>query len=391
MNDSLSKPVQSKVSSPINNPHKKKPGKRKNKRQIPVPGDRQSICNIENPQIIETSRENIETGDILRQRRLMEDSESSLSELAVAITATSVAAAILSKSKKIYRNIDVSLNKDSSNKDNSPIVISDLSKSGQQTGGLLQLQEGWKKAEQRLSKTGFFFSLTQPITPSDGNCMFHSLADQLVRLDPGTPYNCHKSVRSAVVLNLLEQLETERIIWINEDEPIEDWLDRMREFGEFRDEYCLQIFSNLIGRNILYIPVFEISAHICKQYCLIRSDNRVPYSAPLTLLWFEETFFQSGHYQSISPTDSSIIMKHYNRMNNSTYRLFESQVVRMTLRSVNSDVEQIQQPEIHSFAIMQVPPTLLQERLDQNKPSTQCRTKRKSTTILGNMMKNILI
>ena len=34
-----------------------------------------------------------------------------------------------------------------------------------------------------------FFSLT--ITPSDGNCMFHRLADQLVRLDPGTPYNCH--------------------------------------------------------------------------------------------------------------------------------------------------------------------------------------------------------
>ena len=90
--------------------------------------------------------------------------------------------------------------------------------------------------------------------------MFHSLADQLVRLDPGTPYNCHKSVRSAVVLHLLEQLETERIIWINKDEPIEDWLNRMREFGEFGD---LQIFSNLIGRDILYIPVFEISAHIC--------------------------------------------------------------------------------------------------------------------------------
>ena len=37
----------------------------------------------------------------------MEDSGSSLSELAVAITATSVAAAILGKSKKIYQNIDV--------------------------------------------------------------------------------------------------------------------------------------------------------------------------------------------------------------------------------------------------------------------------------------------
>ena len=57
--------------------------------------------------MIETSRENIETGDILRKRRLMEDSGSSLSELAVAITATSVAAAILGKSKKIYQNIDV--------------------------------------------------------------------------------------------------------------------------------------------------------------------------------------------------------------------------------------------------------------------------------------------
>jgi len=42
-------------------------------------------------------------------------------------------------------------------KDNSPIVISDLCKSGQQTGGLLQLQEGWKMDEQRLPKTGFFF------------------------------------------------------------------------------------------------------------------------------------------------------------------------------------------------------------------------------------------
>jgi len=54
-------------------------------------------------------------------------------------------------------------------KDNSPIVISDLCKSGHQTGGLLQLQEGWKMDEQRDQKQDFFFSLTQPITPSDGN------------------------------------------------------------------------------------------------------------------------------------------------------------------------------------------------------------------------------
>ena len=63
--------------------------------------------------------------------------------------------------------------------------------------------------------------------------MFHSLADQRFWLDPGTLYNCHNSVRSAVVL--LEQLETDRIIWINDDEPIEDWLDRMCEIGVFRN------------------------------------------------------------------------------------------------------------------------------------------------------------
>ena len=66
----------------------------------------------------------------------------SLSELAVAIIATSVATAILSKSKKIYQN-----------KDKSPIFITGSSNSEQQTGDLLQLQEGWKRAEQRLSKT----------------------------------------------------------------------------------------------------------------------------------------------------------------------------------------------------------------------------------------------
>jgi len=58
-----------------------------------------------------------------------------------------VVAAILSKSKKIYGNIDVSPNKDSRNKDNSPIVIS-----WQQTGGLLQLQEGWKKLKRDNQK-----------------------------------------------------------------------------------------------------------------------------------------------------------------------------------------------------------------------------------------------
>ena len=46
-----------------------------------------------------------------------------------------------------------------------------------------------------------------------GNC---SQANQLVRLFPRKP--CHNYVKSTAVLNFIEQIETERIIWRNKDE-----------------------------------------------------------------------------------------------------------------------------------------------------------------------------
>ena len=55
-----------------------------------------------------------------------------------------------------------------------------------------------------------------------GNC---SQANQLVRLFPCKP--CHNYVKSAVVLNFTEQIETERIIRRNKDELI----NRMRKTG----------------------------------------------------------------------------------------------------------------------------------------------------------------
>ena len=52
INDSISKPVQSKVSSPTTDLPRKNSGNKKIKKQIPVPEVRESICNFENPQII---------------------------------------------------------------------------------------------------------------------------------------------------------------------------------------------------------------------------------------------------------------------------------------------------------------------------------------------------
>jgi len=66
----------------------------------------------------------------------------------------------------------------------------------------------------------------------------------LVRLNPCKPYQ--NFIKSAVVLNLLEQIETERI-WINKDE----FINRTRETvtGEFGDItvymfclFCLSLF-----------------------------------------------------------------------------------------------------------------------------------------------------
>ena len=48
----------------------------------------------------------------------------------------------------------------------------------------------------------------------DGNCLFHSLCDQIERLSPGHfNYNSHNDVRSDIVLNVLEMIESEIIFW----------------------------------------------------------------------------------------------------------------------------------------------------------------------------------
>ena len=81
------------------------------------------------------------------------------------------------------------------------------------------------------------------------------------------------------------------------------------------DEVCLQIFANLVGRDIIYIPFHQCLAHIIKQYCLIRSDSREADSDPLTLFWYEEHKFSFGHYQLIVPIKDSLILKHYRKQN----------------------------------------------------------------------------
>ena len=122
---------------------------------------------------------------------------------------------------------------------------------------LKSLKEGVQLAAKRLLKIGFELSSTQPCTPMDGNCLFHSLCDQIERLSPGHfNYKSHNDVRSEIVLNVLDMIESERIFW-TKDENTTDWIDRMCKLGTFGDKICMQIFANLVGRDILYIPMSQ--------------------------------------------------------------------------------------------------------------------------------------
>ena len=96
-------------------------------------------------------------------------------------------------------------------------------------------------------------SSAQPCTQMDRNCLFHSLCYQIERLSPGHfNYKSHNDVGSEIVFNVLERIESESIFW-TKDENTTDWINRMCKLGTFGDEIYMQIFANLVGRDILYI------------------------------------------------------------------------------------------------------------------------------------------
>ena len=112
--------------------------------------------------------------------------------------------------------------------------------------------------------------------------MFHALLDQLNVLKIPADYQTHIDIRQACVSNFIEMLETEAIIWID-DEDMNDWIDRMCKPEVFGDQYCLQIFANLVNRDIIYIPVYQSLAHIINNYCIVNSSNSC-HQPPITLL-----------------------------------------------------------------------------------------------------------
>ena len=81
--------------------------------------------------------------------------------------------------------------------------------------------------------------------------------------------------------------------------------------GTFGDHYALQVIANLLERDIIIIPTKPESAHILKKYCIIKA-NKIENATPIYMLWYEETVYGVGHYQSIRPSCENVVVRHYN-------------------------------------------------------------------------------
>ena len=140
----------------------------------------------------------------------------------------------------------------------------------------------------------------------DGNCMYHVLADQSFLID-------HVEARKKTVENILPLVENGTIFW-NDEIYISDWIENQMIDGVFGDAYSLQIAANILQRDIIIIPTKRESAHNPLGYILIESSMAL--NEPIYMLYFEETVYGVGHYQSIKPVGENQILKHYRWVKN---------------------------------------------------------------------------
>ena len=150
----------------------------------------------------------------------------------------------------------------------------------------------------RLLQSNMVLSATQPQTPADGNCFIHCILDQIM-YDPQWRFMSFNAdtFRSTIVNTLNFMIESGRIESPLTQSQRLEWLNRMGTSGEFADHIFLQLTANVLDRNIVIARV------ISNEITTITPVNGVVghlYPA-LNVLYYEETDFVHGHYQSIRP------------------------------------------------------------------------------------------
>ena len=153
------------------------------------------------------------------------------------------------------------------------------------------------QAQQRLDQCHFKVSESQPDTPKDGNCFLHGIVDQMsYGYDPvwsNIPLTVDM-LRKMVVGSLERMISNGSIQfpYTSKDE----WIEKYSRNGEPVDHLFVQLTANLLNRKIQIIPVkSEVETTIFPP------GGQQEDSEPLYMLYYEELYFGTGHYQSIRP------------------------------------------------------------------------------------------
>jgi len=140
----------------------------------------------------------------------------------------------------------------------------------------------WKQDFNALSEQLRPFGLTIKDVAGDGNCLFRAIADQI----EGDP-NRHVSYRKRI-LDFIEENRAEFEFFIEDDEPFERYISRMRTNAEWGGQTEIQAASLVFAVNItlyqLGLPRWEIcnfpassvrmihiSYHNGEHYCSVRN------------------------------------------------------------------------------------------------------------------------
>ena len=193
--------------------------------------------------------------------------------------------------------------------------------------GLLTLEQGEIPAKRTMSHFGFIKSPTQKNTKADGNCGVYALLDQIAYIDRLKTFKHlgNNEQESATIFrrNIVDYLKLcliqNHIVWIDDSNITPHvWMEKMRKEYEYIDEVFLRVSSILLNVQII---IQSVQLYIHQNPNMI--NKKLIIKPPFTntvdtiyLLYYPETIFISGHYQSIVPSLYVIVAERNNKPNN---------------------------------------------------------------------------
>ena len=174
---------------------------------------------------------------------------------------------------------------------------------------LLSLEQGQFVLQRRLQELDFILSPSQPETPADGSCLFHSILDQ-IKFNPELRNEAfsHLEIRWKIVNYGYDVfLKTKKLPWTDVGTP-EEWKRRMSNPSEWCDGVALQLASNVFSVDIVIIFAFQESAEAIDKnlgITIIKCLEK-PKHQPIFLFLFPDCSFSPAHDQPIRPRSDQI-------------------------------------------------------------------------------------